>query len=967
MIQPFFGQTHNRFNQIYTMLNSLKMKKLIVLFNFILWGIGHSQVQQASVSVSPSSFRINQEITITISGVNPELWNPGQPDNIYLWAWYTNFEGNNSDSPFNGSWADSNIAHKLTNNNDGTYGFTFIPSALYNGNTDIGTINFLVKAKDGNNTGNGDKKSQDISIYPVFNELSRTSPLDYITVVNSGTMVTISATSSEASNFTLRANGSIVNTQNSTSSYSYNQTITEDTNFDLEADDGHTQLTESFMVNLTPLSPVPNGMLDGLNLDPNDNTKATLVLYAPGKSTVHAIGDFNSWQVNGSSQMNHDTARDRFWIELTGLSSGNHMYQYVVDNSIKIADPYSTTILDPNHDGSINSVTYPNLPSYPAGQSELVSLFTTNQSTYNWQVTNFQKPAKSDLVVYELLIRDFDDPHSFDSVKSRLDYLEDLGVNAIEFMPVSEFDGNNSWGYNPSFHMALDKYYGTATAFKELIDECHSRGIAVILDVVYNHGTGQHPFYRMWNTDGGGTGGQASSDNPFFNTTAKHAFNVFNDFNHQQQATQEYVKRTAQFWIEEFKIDGFRWDLTKGFTQNCSSSDGGCTDRFQLDRVNILKKYANYQWEIDPDFYVIFEHLGGIQEEKLWADYRADEGKGIMLWNNLNNIYNEATMGYHDNSGKSDFSNIYFKNKGFTNPATVSYMESHDEERLMYKNLEFGNTGGYNVTLANNALGRMEIAGAFFFTVPGPKMIWQFGELGYNTSIMSCDGSAPPTPYPDNDSCKLNEKPDGWDIIANPSRMAIYNTWARLIDLKKVEPIFQTEDITMDLGREDGLKSIHLSLASPPTNAIEHITVLGNFGITEQSIDTNFQVGGTWYDLMDESGSTTISGTSTSINLQPGEFKIYGNKPSTLSIDENNNIEINNLKIYPNPTRDTFQLNKDVKSLSIFNLTGKEIKTFKGNFNNGYTFDIADLPKSIYLVKIKNILGLEETLKIIKL
>ena len=129
--------------------------------------------------------------------------------------------------------------------------------------------------------------------------------------------------------------------------------------------------------------------------------------------------------------------------------------------------------------------------------------------------THYELPEKTDLVIYELLLRDFDALHSFDALKARLDYLEDLGVNAIELMPVSEFDGNESWGYNPSFHMALDKYYGTPKAFKQLIDECHKRNMAVILDVVYNHATGQHPYYRMWNTTEGGYGGQASADSPF--------------------------------------------------------------------------------------------------------------------------------------------------------------------------------------------------------------------------------------------------------------------------------------------------------------------------------------------------------------------------------------------------------------------------------------------------------------------
>ena len=271
--------------------------------------------------------------------------------------------------------------------------------------------------------------------------------------------------------------------------------------------------------------------------------------------------------------------------------------------------------------------------------------------------------------------------------------------------------------------MALDKYYGTPTAFKQLIDACHERGMAVILEVVYNHASGQNHYYRMWNTDNGNYGGQASSDSPFFNQTARHSYNVFNDFDHSKQATQDYVKRTVEYWIDKYKIDGFRWDLTKGFTQNCTANDESCTNAYQQDRVDILKEYADYQWAMDSDFYVIFEHLGTNTEESQWVNYRLGEGKGIMVWGNHNFNYNEATMGYHDN-GKSNFSWISYLNRGWTVPANISYMESHDEERLMFKNISFGNSSGsYNVQNEATALERQELAGAFYFTVPGPKMI----------------------------------------------------------------------------------------------------------------------------------------------------------------------------------------------------------------------------------------------------
>lgn len=906
------------------------MKKLLLLIFILITGYNFSQVQNVTFTISPASFNENDQINITVSNVNPGSW--GATD-IYLWAWSFDLNNANSiDSPTNGTWTNSNEAQKLTNNGNGTYSILLTPSSFYS-RTGIGRIGMLVKAKNGD----GDKKSQDFLVDLETNQLSLTSPIVDPIIVDSGTLITISATTTVTSNFSLRANGIAVNTANGITNYNFNFTVNADTDFVLEADDGIQVLSEMFTARLTPSSPVPNGMLDGINFDPNDNTKATLVLYAPGKSTVHLIGDFNNWQIDNNYKMNKDTALDRFWIELTGLTPQfNHMYQYLVNSTLRIADPYSTTILDEFNDGSINGTTYPNLPAYPTGNTNhAVTLLRTGDIPYTWQTTNFQRPAKTDLVIYELLIRDFDVMHSFDAVKARLDYLQNLGINAIEFMPVSEFDANESWGYNPSFHMALDKYYGTPTAFKQFIDECHSRGIAVILDVVYNHATGQHPYYRMWNTDNGGYGGQASTNSPFFNPVPTHSYNVFNDFNHSQQATQDYVKRTTQYWIDEYNIDGFRWDLTKGFTQNCTPADESCTGAYQADRVAVLKEYADYQWAVDADFYIIFEHLGGNTEETEWVNYRLGEGKGIMVWGNHNSNYNEATMGYHDN-GKSNFSWISYLNRGWTVPANVSYMESHDEERLMYKNLQFGNSNGtYNIKTLSTALDRLELAGAFYFTVPGPKMIWQFGELGYDYSI-DFNG-------------RVGNKPIRWDYFTLPDRKAIYDSWSKLIALKKQEDIFRTANFTLDVANTNGLKKIQLTdNATNPT--VKYVTIIGNFGVITQNINPTFQQTGTWYDLMNNNATINVTNTNATISLQAGEFKVYASGPVTLAVEDLNFA--NAVSIYPNPVSDEFKINNPANKVDIYDLSGRLIKSFKGDFRENTSFDVSNLNHAVYYIRI---------------
>ncbi|MDG1571817.1 alpha-amylase family glycosyl hydrolase [Robiginitalea sp. M366] len=849
------------------------MKKGILGIFLFLWAIGLSgQQQNATFSITPPTFGANDAITLTVTGVDPGAW--GVTD-LYVWAWYFETPASTSaiNSPTNGTWANSDEAQRMTNNGDGSFSFSFVPSQLY-GTTAIDRIGMLVKAKDGT----GDKKSQDYVVEVGGFQLTLTNPLENPVLIDAGSNVSITASTSQNADFTLRANGAIIDQQSGITSYTYLATVNTSTLYELSATNGSETLQSGFQAYVRPAvteAPLPAGLVDGINLDPADPTRATLVLYAPGKEFVHLIGDWIGWAPLDTYLMNRDSTNDRFWLELTGLSPQTpYLYQYLVEYDINIADPYATLVLDGyGNDAFIDPSVFPDLPPYPAGQTEAITVLRTGDPDYAWQVTDFVPAAREDLVVYELLIRDFDALHTYDAVVNRLDYLTSLGINAIELMPVSEFDGNESWGYNPAFHMALDKYYGTPEAFKQFVDACHARGIAVILDVVYNHATGQHPYFRMWNTSGGGTGGQATAENPFFNPEATHSYSVFQDFNHQSPATRDYVKQTVRYWIEEFHIDGMRWDLTKGFTQNCTASDGGCTDSPQADRIAVLKEYADTQWAADPDFLVIFEHLGTVAEESQWADYRVSEGKGILLWNKQTEPYNEATMGYHD-SGKSDFSQAFYGAKGFAQPSAISYMESHDEERLMFKNLEYGNSSGaYNVKDLGTALKRVQAASAFFFTIPGPKMIWQFGELGYDYSI-DYNG-------------RTGNKPIRWDYLDNPNRTALYDLMADLITLKTAEPIFRTDQVTLSLGASSGLKILQLTDPAPLGGAAGYLTVIGNFGVTPQEITVTFQESGVWYEWLENNLKFVVPEPQQVITLAPGEFRLFANAPTTLFPDDN--------------------------------------------------------------------------------
>ncbi|GLB51445.1 hypothetical protein NBRC110019_04840 [Neptunitalea chrysea] len=866
-----------------------------------------------------------------------------------------------------GSWGNNTTQPSLTFVSGTTYSLEITPDLYtYFGvstSSTISQISMVLRSADGTQ-----QTSPDIFIEVGGFQMTTLSPdEDSNTVVTSGGTLPISATTSLAANWVLTKNGTSVATESNTTSFSNNQTITGDSSFELTATSVSTSevITKTFSAITTPTvttQAIPSGIVQGINYDDNDPAKVTLALYAPLKNYVHVIGSFNNWQISNAYLMHRDTSdSDLYWIEITGLTAGEaYTFQYLTDDAIKVADPYSSLVLSPDDDPYIDSSIYPSMPSYPDGQEFCVSVIQTNQTDYNWQVANFDRPDKEDLIIYELLIRDFNSTQTWTSLSNQISYFTNLNVNAIEIMPVMEFEGNISWGYNTAFHCALDKIYGPADTMKEFIDLCHQNDIAVILDVALNHVYGRSPLVRMWMDDTDGDGyGTPSAANPYLNEEAMHSYSVGYDLNHQSTATQYYVQRTVEHWINEFHIDGFRWDLTKGFTNNCTSSDESCTNAYQADRVAILKQYADYQWALDPDFYVIFEHLGTDTEQVEWTDYRINEDKGIMVWGKYTDPYNQNTMGY---ASDSNFNGMDFENHGYSKPRLVGYAESHDEERMMFKNTAYGNaSGSYNVQTTATGLERMKTLGAVLFTIPGPKMFWQFGELGYDYSINYCeDGST-------SNNCRTNPKPIpmeiGYDTDAD--RQAVYDTWADMIHLRLTEEVFDTETFTITSNQGTLLPKIHIWNDDLTTADLKDVVVLANFNVTSHNVTPGFPYTGTWYDLLD--GSTlnvTSTGTDFTINLAPGEYRIYGNQQAGLATEtfEKNNM----VKLYPNPANNYFSLSTDATSVQIFNTNGQLLGDYKESYQANYKFDITSLKQGFYIIKVKGTNGSYNSFKLFK-
>ena len=594
----------------------------------------------------------------------------------------------------------------------------------------------------------------------------------------------------------------------------------------------------------------PAGTIDGVNVL-DDNT-VIIQLRAPGKSHVYLRGDFNGFGINTSTLMRRSVDGNYHWLQLTGLNPAAwYRYHFLVEGSLEIGDPYGELVLDPWNDQYISSSQYPNLPPFPSGQANWHNTaFRINETPFEWTDSDFQRPPSDRLVIYEALIRDFDEGQVFQDLINRLDFLDYMGFNAIELMPVSEFEGNLSWGYNPSFRFAVDKFYGPKEKLKELVNACHERGIAVIMDIVPNHSFGTDPMVRLYQD----ASGAAADDNPWFNAVSRHAFSPGYDFNHEDPWTREFWKRVFDFWLDEFHLDGYRVDLSKGLTQTNTGSDVGAWNQYDQSRVDILFDYANHIWADHPGAYMILEHLGNNDEEAALAN------GGFMLWGKMTESYTQAAMGY-----QGDINYGSWQARGWQWPNLVTYAESHDEERMGYKLAAFGNAAGdYDTKEEAVAMERLAMTHAFLLAVPGPKMIWQWGELGYDTSIFDClNGTFA-------EGCKLDEKPAPWADLDNVNRMKLAKTISALAHLKQDQPVFGTFDYDLD-GSGMGKR---LQLYSPDQNAV----LIGNFDVVPINMVPGFPYTGTWHDHF-SGGSIEVNDLGNAFYLEPGEWRLYMDTP----------------------------------------------------------------------------------------
>lgn len=656
----------------------------------------------------------------------------------------------------------------------------------------------------------------------------------------------------------------------------------------------------------------------------NADGSVTFCLAAPQKRGAIIIGSWNDYRISNEHVMNYcDVDGFRyFWVTVNGLEPGKqYIYYYLVDGTLKVGDPYARMVLDPDNDKYIPSSVYPNLPAYPYDKVQGVPLavYQSDMNDYDWTVTDFKGAAKENLIIYELLLRDFtgtegkaDGNGTVAGALEKLPYLKSLGVNAIELLPINEFNGNISWGYNPNFYFAPDKAYGTPDDYKRFIDACHAEGIAVILDMVFNQSDWQHPWYQMYPV----------GENPFYNASAPHAYSVLNDWNQGYGLVQRQWHDVIRYWMEEYKVDGYRFDLVKGLGDNDSYANAGdqATNAYNASRVARMRELQKVMETVRPDGYFINENLAGAQEENEMAS------TGQLNWANVNHESDQFAMGYQSESSLRRF---YAPYDSRTWGSTVSYMESHDEQRLAYKQDTYGAAGVKgNVEMSMRRLGS---TAAQMLMAPGAHMIWQFSELGNYDNTKNSNGGNNTDP-----------KPVRWNLLDNEYRHGLYDSYRALIGIRNGNPEMFAEAAFYDgtCGSGDWYSG---RLLTSRNGDKELFTVVNPKVDEELTMRVEFTGGESDYKVLAKSYATepTYSVTGKTVTLAPGAFVVIG----SASLTEIEDVPVESISaLSVRGVAGALVIERAPEAVAVYDTTGRKVAVAEGTCR-------ITLPQGIYIVR----------------
>ncbi len=632
----------------------------------------------------------------------------------------------------------------------------------------------------------------------------------------------------------------------------------------------------------------------------NSDGSVTFCLAAPEKNKVVIVGSWDNYEILDERTMYYQDYEGfrYFWTTVSGLDNSTYYpYYYYVDENFKVSDPYGHLILDQHNDKYLSDDVYPNRPDYPYDKFDdtMLAVYKGDLDDYDWQVENFKVANPKSMTIYELLFRDFtgSDSSADGTVRAAIEkipYLKQLGVTVVELMPIMQFDGNNSWGYNTNNFMAPDKSYGSPDDYKEFIDKCHQAGIGVVLDIVFNHTPDLHPWYKMY----------SKGNSPFYNAVCPHDYGVFNDIKQEYPLWEKHWIDVLTYWLEVYKVDGFRFDLVKGLGD--SDSYAGGTEAYNQSRIDRMARLHAAMKKVNPNVIHINEHLASASEEKPMGN------DGQYLWNNQSHNSIKYAQGLTGGNMR------YFYSANCSRPAfsTVDYMESHDEERLGYSQDKSGAAAIKSDAVAKAK--RLGSAAAQMLMFPGPKMIWMFGELGANQTTKSSDGGNNTSP-----------KKLCWNNLEDENYSALHQNYVNLCHLRKDNPeMFGSEDVKPKItGFSNDVKTPRIIRL---TSGKKEIILL-----TNPSIDANATVTATTevinasnYQVIAASKDFTPSvdglGTEITVTVPANSFCVLASK-DVAGVDDILSDEVNDNVIVTSNNGEII-INGEYNNVDVYNMSG---------------------------------------------
>lgn len=527
----------------------------------------------------------------------------------------------------------------------------------------------------------------------------------------------------------------------------------------------------------------------------------TFALYAPHKRFVNLVGDFNKWGTE-EQLMYFDPVADTWWLTIE-LEPGTYQYQYAVDGEKRLGDPYARQVDWTLPDG--RKGWHP---------EDARTVLTIGGPAFEWTATDYERPALEELVIYELYIEDFVPGEGFAGLEAKLDYIADLGFNAIEPLPWHPWPGDESWGYNPAFHFAVEQMYGTPHDLKRLIDAAHSRGIAVIIDMVLNHAEWGSPIYQLYAGD--------YDASPYFREYDGHNWG-FPKIDQESEAVKRYTSDVIRFWIEQYRIDGFRYDATR-WTGWQGYNDWGAS------------WYAYVARQADPDNIQIAEHLP--IEPPLITDTEMDTGWHAEYRWRIRELIQRAELDPYAFDEALDGRRVGFDHSFQRMP----YTESHDEERVMHdlKAADFP---------PDEQLRRAKLAIALPLLTPGVPMIYAGQEFGEYTEKF------------------VGWNPLNWELLETPTGQALHAFTRRLVRLRTRHPALQADNVRIEAMDPDSGLAIFVRDSAP-----HRVWVALNFGRAPVNAEVELADDISWTSV--DATNRPVEGT-VEFTLQPGEVQIW--------------------------------------------------------------------------------------------